>query len=64
MKRFFSVALIIVLGSIINLSFSITPSFASLAEGLIAYYPFNGNAIDESDKDNNGTVHGATLTVD
>jgi len=30
----------------------------------IAFYPFNGNAIDESANGNNGTVHGATLTED
>ena len=32
--------------------------------GLVAYYPFNGNANDESGNGNNGTVHGATLAVD
>ena len=32
--------------------------------GLVAYYPFNGNANDESGNDNNGIVHGATLTED
>jgi uncharacterized protein YecT (DUF1311 family) len=32
--------------------------------GLIAYYPFNGNASDESGNGFNGTVHGATLTTD
>jgi hypothetical protein len=31
---------------------------------LIAYYPFNGNANDESGNENNGTVYGATLTTD
>jgi len=33
-------------------------------DGLIAYYPFNGNANDESGNGNNGTVTGATLTTD
>jgi hypothetical protein len=33
-------------------------------EGLIAYYPFNGNAIDESNNGNDGTVSGAVLTTD
>jgi len=33
-------------------------------EGLVAYYPFNGNTNDESGKGNNGTVNGATLTTD
>ena len=31
---------------------------------LVAYYPFNGNANDESENNNNGTVNGATLTTD
>jgi hypothetical protein len=33
-------------------------------EGLVAYYPFNGNANDESGNGNHGTVNGATLTED
>jgi len=33
-------------------------------QGLVAYYPFNGNATDESANNNNGIVHGATLTTD
>jgi hypothetical protein len=33
-------------------------------EGLVAYYPFNGNANDESGNGNHGTVNGATLTAD
>lgn len=33
-----------------------------LKEGLIAYYPFNGNAIDESGNGNNLNVIGATLS--
>jgi len=32
--------------------------------GLIAWYPFNGNANDESGNGNNGIVNGATLTSD
>jgi len=35
-----------------------------LKNGLIAYYPFNGNANDESGNGNNGTVKGAPLTTD
>lgn len=31
---------------------------------LIAYYPFNGNANDESGNNNHGTVNGATLITD
>jgi len=33
-----------------------------LTDGLVAYYPFNGNANDASGNDINGTVSGATLT--
>jgi WD40 repeat protein/formylglycine-generating enzyme required for sulfatase activity len=37
---------------------------ASLQQGLIAYYPFNGNAQDESGNGNDGIVHGASLAAD
>lgn len=45
----------------------ITPlnnSYADLTDGLVAYYPFNGDATDESDNSNDGTVTGAILTTD
>lgn len=35
-----------------------------LSAGLLAYYPFNGNANDESENSNDGVVSGATLTTD
>ena len=35
-----------------------------LKQGLVAYYPFNGNAKDESENSNDFTVKGATLTKD
>src|SRR4051794_11322695 len=35
-----------------------------LNNGLIAYYPFNGNANDESGTSNNAGVNGATLSND
>ena len=35
-----------------------------LNSGLVAYYPFNGNANDESGNQNNGIVTDATLTTD
>jgi hypothetical protein len=56
-----------------TLSFSFCFSFYTLSQtlpsylptdGLVAYYPFNGNANDESGNGNNGTVNGATLTAD
>ena len=34
------------------------------SNGLVGYWPFNGNANDESGNGNNGTVDGATLTTD
>ena len=37
---------------------------ADLKDGLVAYYPFNGNANDESGNENDGEVNGATLTED
>jgi hypothetical protein len=33
-------------------------------EGLVAYYPFNGSANDESGNENHGVVSGASLTTD
>ncbi|NDA99298.1 MAG: hypothetical protein EBY31_08875 [Flavobacteriia bacterium] len=46
-----------------------TMSFAQVpanvpANGLVGWWPFNGNANDESGNGNNGTVNGATLTTD
>jgi uncharacterized protein (TIGR02145 family) len=34
------------------------------SDGLVAWYPFNGNANDASDNNLNGSVTGATLTTD
>ncbi|BDQ03655.1 MAG: hypothetical protein KatS3mg036_0356 [Ignavibacterium sp.] len=45
------------------ISFSISAQ-TNLDSGLVAYFPFNGNANDESGNNNNGTVNGATLTQD
>ena len=56
---------ITVFNLLVGLLFSITamgqPAF--LKEGLVAHYPFNGNANDVSGNANNGVVTGATLTV-
>jgi len=38
--------------------------FAGLNDGLVAYWPFNGNAHDESGNGHDGTAYGATLTQD
>lgn len=37
---------------------------ADLESGLVGYYPFNGNALDESGNAHHGVVHGAVLTTD
>ena len=37
---------------------------STINNGLVGYWPFNGNANDESGNGNNGTVNGATLTTD
>jgi len=41
-----------------------TNAQVNLQNGLVAFYPFNGNANDESGNENHGTVNGATLTTD
>ncbi len=43
---------------------SISQSFAGINDGLVAYYPFNGDAKDESGNANDGAVYGASLTED
>jgi len=54
-------ALLVQLNNIIA-QLTITPT--TLTNGLVAYYPFSGNANDLSGNGNNGTVNGATLTTD
>jgi hypothetical protein len=57
--------LLFVLGLILStqLIHSQVPSFVP-TNGLVGYWPFNGNANDQSGNGNNGTVNGATLTTD
>jgi hypothetical protein len=43
--------------------FSQVPSYVP-SNGLIGYWPFNGNANDQTPNSNNGTVNGATLSTD
>lgn len=43
--------------------FAVGNAWADLNDGLVAYYPFCGNADDESGNGNHGTVNGATLTT-
>jgi len=46
-----------------TMSFTQVPSYVP-ANGLVGWWPFNGNANDESGNGNNGTNNGATLTTD
>ena len=45
-------------------SFSATIAQTTITQGLVAYYPFNGNANDVSGNNLNGIVTRATLTTD
>jgi hypothetical protein len=36
----------------------------SITEGLVAFYPFNGNAMDSTSNHRDGVLHGPTLTKD
>jgi hypothetical protein len=49
--------------SILTLTHAQVPSYVP-TNGLVGWWPFNGNANDESGNGNNGTVNGATLTAD
>jgi pimeloyl-ACP methyl ester carboxylesterase len=40
------------------------PDPIDLEKGIVAYYPFDGNANDESGNGNNGTIYGANLIED
>ncbi len=54
--------------SIVQLNLTVHPVYSSLEmpdeTNLFAYYPFNGNATDESGNGHDGIVNGATLTHD
>jgi Concanavalin A-like lectin/glucanases superfamily len=56
-------SLIIAMASL-TISLTIATAQTFITNGLVAYYPFNGNANDASGNGNNGTVNGATLTQD
>jgi alpha-tubulin suppressor-like RCC1 family protein len=45
-------------------SFTTSAATIDLNNGLVAYYPFTGNANDGSGNGNHGTVYGASLTTD
>jgi len=60
MKQLIKASLVII--SVLGAVSGYSQSF--LTNGLVAYYPFNGDANDASGNGNNGTVVGATLTTD
>ncbi len=51
------------LGMVLPLTAQNIPSYVP-TNGLVGWWPFNGNANDESGNGNHGTVNGATLTND
>ena len=55
----------LVFSVLICLNVLYSPLWAQIpSDGLVAWYPFNGNANDESGNGNHGVVNGATLTGD
>jgi hypothetical protein len=62
MKNNLITALAVGLFIAVNLNAQV-PNYVPV-NGLIGWWPFNGNANDESGNGNNGTVNGATLTTD
>ena len=54
---------VLVIAAVLTLATN-TPAQSFITNGLVAYYPFNGNANDASGNGNNGTVVGARLTTD
>lgn len=56
--------LVVVFLAVIGMMFLAGPVQAGLSDGLVAYYPFNGNANDESGNGNDGIVYDSTLSND
>ena len=61
-KKNLLVTTIAILG-LATISMAQVPSYVP-SNGLVGWWPFDGNANDESGNGNNGTVNGATLTTD
>ncbi len=60
MKHLLTLALLVCLGTFASAQI---PSYVP-TNGLVGWWPFNGNANDESGNGNHGTVNGATLAAD
>ena len=56
-------AIAVLLGLRITTTAQTPPAYVP-TDGLVGWWPFNGNANDECGHGNNGTVTGATLTED
>ena len=57
-----NLTLLLLLFAVISFAQNVPPYVPT--NGLVGWWPFNGNANDESGNGNNGTVNGATLTTD
>jgi hypothetical protein len=60
MKHLLTLALLLCFGTFASAQ---VPSYVP-TNGLVGWWPFNGNANDESGNGNHGTVNGATLAAD
>ena len=61
MKSNPKIVCVMLLYFLICFSFS---AYASINNGLVGYYPLNGNANDSNNYGNNGTINSATATTD
>ena len=62
-KKKLLITAIAILGLVVNTFGQTVPSYVPV-NGLVGWWPFNGNANDESGNGNNGTVYGAALASD
>ena len=58
-----TILILFILFGFLKPNFSQVPVYVP-STGLVGWWPFNGNANDNSGNGNNGVVHGATLTTD
>ncbi len=63
MKKQIYLMVVVVCLSLLTKAHTVIPSYVP-TNGLVGWWPFNGNANDLSINANNGTVNGATLTAD
>jgi hypothetical protein len=63
MKKKILLMTAIAIFGLVTITIAQVPSYVA-PNGLVGWWPFNGNANDESGNGNNGTINGATLTFD